>query len=229
MIELTKLTFMLLFRRWVRFVLAFVFMFILQFQVIGVHAQSFSTAIELTNIAWSPVGGHILAVGSFGLQVFDQKAQLLFGLPDAGLIDAVAWKPNGTQFATGNDDGTINIWDLQTRQILKTLTGHHLSITGLDWSSQNKLASASFDKTVRVWDVTSGQNEQVFVNPEKAWSVAWSRDGQTLAFGGGSDSSNTPHNYIMLWKYGQTNPVAFTPTTGLAGQVLSLSWSSRRH
>jgi len=39
-------------------------------------------------------------------------------------VKSVAWSPNGKQIASGSQDGTINIWDSQSRDFQSTLTGH---------------------------------------------------------------------------------------------------------
>lgn len=50
-------------------------------------------------------------------------------------------------------DKLIKIWDTYTGDIIKTLRGHAEGISDIAWSSEGDfLASASDDKTVRIWD-----------------------------------------------------------------------------
>jgi hypothetical protein len=91
----------------------------------------------------------------------------------------VVWSPDGKQIASGSDDTTIKIWDLQSGDCKSTLTGHsgryvffsiffvslsllirvltshNYRVTSVAWSEDGKLASGSYDKTVKIWSVGS--------------------------------------------------------------------------
>jgi WD40 repeat protein len=58
------------------------------------------------------------------------------------------------------------------------------------------LASGSFDKTIRLWDVAKGQPIGVPLtgHTDKVFSVAFSPDGRTLA-------SGSADNTIRLWDW----------------------------
>ncbi|MFQ6040188.1 MAG: WD40 repeat domain-containing protein [Candidatus Poribacteria bacterium] len=59
----------------------------------------------------------------------------------------------GQNFAVGS---TIEIWHIKKKRIVKVLEGHTGTITTLDFSRDGKwLASGSYDKTVRLWDVST--------------------------------------------------------------------------
>lgn len=67
--------------------------------------------------------------------------------------------PNTSSFVvTGSRDKTIRIWESQTGQCLKTLTGHDNWIRALVFHPTGKfLLSASDDKTIRIWDMSTGR------------------------------------------------------------------------
>ena len=50
---------------------------------------------------------------------------------------------------------TIKIWDIETNECLKTLSGHTDSVLSVSWSPLllgQKIASSSYDRTVKIWD-----------------------------------------------------------------------------
>lgn len=55
--------------------------------------------------------------------------------------------------ASGNDDGTITIWNLDNYKHEKKLRGHEGIVIALKPLPNSKLASGSYDNTVRIWDL----------------------------------------------------------------------------
>src|SRR5260221_10438843 len=67
--------------------------------------------------------------------------------------------------AIGSADKIIRIWSVGKRIILLTILGHTASVTKVRWSpNTEKLASASDDNTVRIWDLRF--LTAIFSNPD---------------------------------------------------------------
>lgn len=62
---------------------------------------------------------------------------------------------SGHYLAAGRTDGLVNIWDIETKGILRWLEGHVKAITDVSWSRYSRyLASSSLDWNVIIWDLT---------------------------------------------------------------------------
>jgi WD40 repeat protein len=67
------------------------------------------------------------------------------------------------KFGRSNDPSSIRLLDVVNKKIIATLSGHHGKILDLAFSSNGKLlASASADKTVRLWHVKTGSLLNIF-------------------------------------------------------------------
>ena len=69
-------------------------------------------------------------------------------------VYSIACAPDGAIAATGSQDQTIRLWDLETGTCLAILEGHEFTVGALAFSRDGRtLFSGSGDDTVRVWDL----------------------------------------------------------------------------
>ena len=114
--------------------------------------------------------------------------------------------PGGVRrFVTGGSDNTVKIWDYkspdQKYTPTVTLTGHTDWVRDVAWAptilQKSYIASASQDKTVRIWTSDPAHPNEwkptVLEFDAVLWRVSWSLSGNVLAVSGGD-------NKVSLWK-----------------------------
>jgi len=112
-----------------------------------------------------------------------------------------AYSPDGKLCASGGMDKDAFIWDPKTgTQVGKPLKGHTKWITSLVWEpihiskdgESRRLATASKDASVRIWDAPTGRALAILTShTASVTSVKWG--GQGLLFTGSEDRS------IKVW------------------------------
>jgi WD40 repeat protein len=64
----------------------------------------------------------------------------------------VAFNPDSQRLASGNWDGTVNLWEVETGREILALQGHGKVVASVAFSPDGRrLATGSHDHTVRVW------------------------------------------------------------------------------
>eukprot|EP00742_Colponemidia_sp_Colp-10_P002767 GILJ01002957.1.p1 GENE.GILJ01002957.1~~GILJ01002957.1.p1 ORF type:complete len:498 (+),score=66.24 GILJ01002957.1:214-1707(+) len=109
-------------------------------------------------------------------------------------VNVVKWNPQGSLLASCSDDCTAKLWDISSDNYVMSLNEHHKEIYAIKWSptgpgtrNPNKnilLATASFDSTVKLWDIQTGRSVLTFEeHTDPVYSVAFSPDGEYMASG----------------------------------------------
>jgi WD40 repeat protein len=158
----------------------------------GLNISPWETACA----AWSPDGTWIAVCYEEVILLYTNDLRINYPLyGHENTVTSLSWKPNGSELASGSDDHTVRIWDVQTRKQVSIYRGQMMAITHVRWSPNGKLvASASADETFR-----SQPSLQIFEPSARAYkysfdtnlhnaelyqflsSIAWSPDSQQLA------------------------------------------------
>jgi cytochrome c len=138
-------------------------------------------------LAISPDGAHAIS-GSFDTSAIRWSltrnvAEQVMRFHD-NAVNAVAWLKDG-RIATAGADGHIAIWTQGQPQPDRVLDGHTGPIAALAQSPDGKLlASASWDRAVRLWPLAGGVPRVLEGNAMNVNGVAFSPDGNDLVSAG---------------------------------------------
>ncbi len=106
-------------------------------------------------------------------------------------VHSVDWSCDGHRLASGSFDKTVCIFSLSSDRLSKetTLKGHGDSVDQLCWHPSNPdlLATASGDKTVRIWDARAAKCAATVVTRGENINIDWSPDGRAIAVGNKED------------------------------------------
>jgi WD40 repeat protein/serine/threonine protein kinase len=113
-------------------------------------------------VAFSPDGKLLASGGDEAAVLLDAATGKELRRLKVGVVRAVAFSKDSNTLATGNNSGTIKLWDVNTgeeRLSIKTPAnpGGNSTVSSLAFSADGKSLASTGSNDVRVWDVGTGK------------------------------------------------------------------------
>ena len=117
----------------------------------GVNCLAYSTSGKLLAVGLTREGSVLILDAATGNE--KQRFQ------SDGWMGAVAFSPDDKALAFGNSTSHVMVYDLEKGKLLHRLQGHLDHVGQLLFTPAGLLVSGSYDGTVRIWDVATGQEQ----------------------------------------------------------------------
>lgn len=112
-----------------------------------------------------------------------------------GVIEAMAYSPDGKSLAVASADETVQIWDIAAEKKISELTGHRGNIHSIQFSYDGKwLITSSEDGTARLWNVNKVRETARIIHFDDGHWAVIDMEGHYDCDGDGV----SPHLYLVV-------------------------------
>lgn len=128
-----------------------------------------ATGGAITRISFNSTGSWIAMASTQGGQIviWDWRAEshVLKQQAHSLSTDTAAFSPDGRAIATGSKDGRVKLWGVHTGFCVATFTNHEGPVSAVTFAANDVIVSASYDGTVRAFDIRRYRNFRIMVGP----------------------------------------------------------------
>jgi len=132
--------------------------------------------------AFSPSGELLVTTGDdSSTRLYDPASgRQLARFDHADARYSLVFDPSGEQVVSVTSKSVASIWRVRDGAVATELVGHVGAIRGVAWSRQGLIATASADRTARIWDPATGEELAVITHPAEVMRAALDASGRYL-------------------------------------------------
>ncbi|ETO35123.1 WD-40 repeat protein [Reticulomyxa filosa] len=153
---------------------------------------------QIWDVDISPDGKYIIS----GLRDKTIRTEIKQFLGHSKGVSNTQFSPDGKTIVSSSNDKIINLWNVESGEILKQFKGHSDGVMRARFSPDGKfIVSCSFDNTIRIWDIETEKELKILKGHTKGVNdVKYFLDGQTII-------SCSSDNTIQLWDIESGNEI----------------------
>lgn len=143
--------------------------------------------MQYLGLECSPDGSSVCAVSTYEwaaiapVHATGAGAPVTFRVPDGARMQCVDWSPDSSSVVAGTSDGLLRIVSAAEGKSLMDMVGHAGSVTAVSWHpSGDRIASASRDRTVKLWRRSTGTLVASFLLTKTPADLLWVDQGKAL-------------------------------------------------
>ena len=162
------------------------------------HANDNGEAIPLLDLAYSPDESLLAVVlRDNRINIYQNSGaglKLQGTIPGQTRYTSVAFHPQNNYLVTGGSDNTAKIWDVNTGELIYTLSGHNGEVSAVAYSQDGEeIVTGSQDSIGRLWRTGTGTEPITLSGHNTAVnSLAYNSSGTRLA-------SSSMDNIAIIW------------------------------
>ena len=150
------------------------------------------TRWQIKEVAFSP-DGHLLATAGRHLKLWEVSTHTEIAMMRHDeYVWALAFSPDGQFLASGDDGGTVKIWDIHEQQVISQFEGDTVRVDTLVFSPDGRtLASAGYEGQIKLWTTSDWTLIGTLQGKGTTYTLDFFPDGKALA--------STGHEVVTLW------------------------------
>ena len=136
-----------------------------------------------------------------------------------GDVRVMKWKADGPHLALAIDDGTVQVWNIATKKLSASYSGHSSKVSRMVWSPNGKRITSLDDvRNIKVWDTATGQHICTYKNHSNSLgNIYWSPDSNRIA--------SIEHSRIHVWNAVSGGVGQIYEHYKSHDDIIALSWS----
>ena len=153
-------------------------------EILDVPSGKSTTLDSAVSVAFYPDGSRLAAMGKKKLTIWQvdplrtvRAAPLRAGaktdLSHSGR-PALGISPDGRRLARGTETCTVQVIEMEGMRVVNEFMGHRNLINDLEWLGPDTLATASHDRTIRIWDVAADRQLRILEAEDNFYGISYS-------------------------------------------------------